>query len=143
MRIAYIFLWRIAKPDGVSKKIRGQIEAWKREGHEVLAICLTDEHELGGDEDFELVCFRTDAGLGKRIGSEREARRSIESRLAQFTPDVVYMRQTAQVRLVEMIGRAWPLVFEINSEELSQMRLVAGESRRWKDWARLLLVCLM
>jgi len=107
MRIAYVCYWNLDVPDGVTKKLHGQVEQWRARSHEV-----------------ELFALRPAGPWERFTGSGRVA-----SAVRRFSPDLVYLRYDLYLPQIAALVRRFPTVIEVNSG-------LRGEMRRRRPAAR-------
>lgn len=121
MKIAYVIHWNEGPRSGVFKKVVDQISEWTRLGHRVALFLFTigtgEEwvHELG---DVEVVAQSYQGGLSRMLDF-----RKLAQRVRQWKPDVIYHRfDHYYYSLPRLLGR-FPSVLEINSNDLTEMRM--------------------
>jgi hypothetical protein len=108
VRLAYVCYWNLASDDGVSRKIRGQVDAWVAAGHEARIFAIPP------------------AGLRSRWRSSAAVARD----LGAYAPDVLYLRYDLFLPPVwRFVGRV-PTAVEINSVERAELALRAGRRAR-------------
>jgi glycosyltransferase involved in cell wall biosynthesis len=124
MRIAYVAHINGLATSGVVSKVAGQIEEWRRRGHDVSLLLLTrdrgaPEMRLAGAQVFSY------QGIVARIGAlfrlVRAARR--------LEPNVLYFRRDIFYPQFLGLPRAAAFVVEINEDDLTEYRL--GSRRRF------------
>ncbi|MDX6671171.1 MAG: hypothetical protein QOI91_1534 [Solirubrobacteraceae bacterium] len=118
MRIAYACYWNAYSADGVSVKLGEQVEAWRAAGHEVEIFCVTPAGPPGARPAFEARRFEFRGGLG-RIGATRR----MEAEAARWEPDVVYLRYDLFVPPPLRLLRDFPVVAELNENDVEETRL--------------------
>ncbi|MNH72616.1 hypothetical protein D3C73_247870 [compost metagenome] len=121
MKIAYVIHWNEGPRSGVFKKVVDQISEWTRLGHRVALFLFTSGtgekwvHELGG---VEVVAQSYQGGLSRMLDF-----RKLAQRVRQWKPDVIYHRfDHYYYSLPRLLGR-FPSVLEINSNDLTEMRM--------------------
>lgn len=113
MRIAYACYVSAFKDDGVNKKIRAQIDYWRRAGHETELFCLSPEPGTGVAEPALDGHVFTFSGLRWRIAATVALARAVR----RFAPDVVYARFDIFVPPVWAAMGSVPMAFEINTDD--------------------------
>ena len=107
VRLAYVCYWNLAAEDGVSRKIRGQVDAWVGAGHDVRVFAIPP------------------TSIRDRWRRSVAVAREIEA----YAPEVVYMRYDLFLPPVwGVVGRV-PTAVEINSAERAELGL-RGRGRR-------------
>lgn len=128
MRIAYIVRWDVDSESGVLKKIRDQILAWSRLGHEVRLFALSTSSDVwSGLEELDVFVVGALGMLGRELGG-RAVRRAVEA----WEPDVAYVRFSTHLFSLEPLFTAVPVVLELNTHDL-------GEYRRYLSWPKFTL----
>ncbi|MCD4673164.1 MAG: glycosyltransferase [Anaerolineaceae bacterium] len=123
MKIAYLSynLMHSIANGGVGRKIRSTIQAWNEAGHTARWF-LTTSAEVSGEN---ITAFRF--GLGQR-GLRREIDRSRQlghmlQAVADFQPDVVYMRSGIYTYPLHRLFRIAPVVQELNTLDVIEYRM--------------------
>lgn len=105
-RIAYLLVHAVGENDGVTAKVQGQADAWRRLGVDVeLFVMSPTEHSFGAHR------FPA-TSMWRRFVLDHEL---IEA-VAAFEPDVVYLRYALWSRSLEAVVRAYPSVLELNTK---------------------------
>jgi len=125
MKIAYVIPSNNDSEDGVLKKIAGQMRIWLQEGHEAKLFVLSRRQKVwdGIVELTEAIIFsprqRYDVfRFGKLVQCVK-----------QWQPDIVYIRSMIYLPFVHNLLLSLPVVVEVNTKEVSEMKL------RSKFWA--------
>lgn len=139
-RIAYLAHGVHGRHDGVRAKILAQTAMWAELDPDV-EIGLFVRCEAGADEDWRgqphMVRVRSSrAGLAGRL-LQRELL-SIE--VARWRPDVLYLRYSTVSPSVVLLARSVPTVVELNTLDLSELRMRSRLRYRWARATRNLLL---
>jgi hypothetical protein len=108
LKIAYVCYWNRFGSDGVMKKIDGQVDRWRRAGHEVEVFCVTR-----GDADahpWRLFPFVSGPGRYR-------ATQALQNAVLEYRPEVVYFRLDIFVPPLGRVMRQIPTVLEIQGGE--------------------------
>lgn len=135
MRIAYLMHWNDGPASGVFKKVLGQLAAWKQLGHEPALFLFT---RAGKDEFTGDTLPLADAGevplmvqsYSRGYRRMREFRK-LSMRLKEWRPDVIYHRYDAYYSSLPGLLSRYPSVLEINTDDISELRLQRGRSARY------------
>lgn len=103
MRIVFVSPDSSSVESGVTKKIRGQVRAWRDEGHEVVLVEPGNRSMRG---------MRLVPTLSAML---RQA--------ASLGPDVVYVRHTTWVPRLSRVARRHTLVLELNGDDVRELRV--------------------
>lgn len=130
MRIAYIIIHDITINDGITKKIAGQIQIWKKLGHEVEIFCSIDkrgnpaiparQYEIGSN------FWRKHFAKDKRLLAD----------INEYNPDIVYFRYNMWNTTLNHIFKKYRTVVEINSNDLGEYYLQFKERCELKTFRR-------
>lgn len=127
MRVAFLVNWREGAGSGIYNKVADQAAAWERLGHDVGLFVST---EAGAVEDWQrlpatrFVASRTGSPLSKLLARERAVRRADE-----WGPDVGYVRHGLVYPGLLRFARRYPLVVEVNGDDLAELAHVAPRQR--------------
>ena len=140
MRIAYLAHGVHGRRDGVRSKILAQAAMWS-ELDPTIEVGLFVRCEAGAALDWHgqphVVKVRSSqAGVVGRL-LQREIL-SIE--LARWRPDVIYLRYSTVSPSVAMLVRSIPTVVELNTLDLSELRMRSVVRYRWARATRSLLL---
>ena len=125
MRIAYVAHWDVSTETGVLKKVSAQVHEWIGEGHEVKCFIVSSGQTVWqGIADLPLHIL-----LNQTFGKRAFGGRSLLHAVAAWNPDIVYLRYTTYYPVLETLVRRVPAVAEINSDDLSEFRLILSRSR--------------
>ena len=120
MRIAYVCYWNVLRRGGVAGKIASQSEQWGALGHESRVFCLTRAPST--ELPWELFTF---GSLFERIRATRELQRAV----ADWGPDVVYLRHDVFLPPLGRLLRAFPTIAEVQTNEPAEPAVRAGGRR--------------
>ncbi|WP_161540670.1 glycosyltransferase family 4 protein [Rhodothermus marinus] len=122
LKIAYLVHLNLGPSSGVSKKIASQIKLWKKLGVEIFFCVITRRGDVanfvvdvGGNPFFY---YGGAYSLGK-LRAMHQATREI----LFWNPDVVYLRRDLVYPAYLRLASKFPLVQEVNSDELAELRL--------------------
>jgi glycosyltransferase involved in cell wall biosynthesis len=125
MRIAYVAHWDVSAETGVIKKITAQVQQWTAEGHEVKCFVVSPGDDVWhGIADLPLHVLLQQTFWKRAFGG-----RSLLRAVAEWNPDVLYLRYTTYYPVLETLVRRLPTVAEINSDDLSEFRLILPRTR--------------
>jgi len=129
MRIAYVSLhWPRLASSSIGKKVIMQTAAWRKAGHEVKFFShmhsLPDQEGLL-DGTYQIYEVKNGllGGLRTEINRINAAARLIQ-RVAEWRPDIIYMRWAMYVFPIQHLFRIAPLVVEINTNDINEHRLL-------------------
>lgn len=134
MRLAYLAGWPGGPDTGPFKKIAEQTRLWAELGAEVgLFILTTRQHEEAwrGVPAATHVVARTGHALALAAQKERLLRRALA-----WSPDVLYHRYSMTYPGLVVAVRTAPLVVEINTDDVSEYRLIAPRKARLNELTR-------
>ena len=134
MRIAYLVHFRGGAETGIFRKVATHADEWTRRGHEVGLFVATDPAAEADWRALPQAVAVSAASTGARamlVGRERLA-----GRLLRWRPDVVYARHTLAYPGLIRVVRRFPTVFEINSDDLAEFRLVSPRRHRFASLTR-------
>ncbi len=132
MRIAYLAHFRGGAETGIFRKIAGQANEWDRLGATVGLFATTDAAAAADWRALPAAAsVRTATHSPVSLLVERER---LAGDVLSWRPDLVYARHTLFYPGLLRIERAVPLVFEINSNDLTEFASVSPR-RYW--YARL------
>ena len=124
MKIAYVLHWNLGRNDGVTQKIRTQIEAWTAAGCDARVFCLTPtvSHPVGLHETtlFEFTSNRT------RITASTMLARAVRN----WAPELLYCRYMSLLPSLVRLFRTFPVVVEINSDIINEAHMRLGPCMR-------------
>ncbi len=131
MRILYFVHWELGEADGVTRKIIGQCDTWRKHGHEVL-LCAVSSSTVASDTAIKR--FVPKGALRDRF----VRRRSVERHIQKVRPDLVYTRTGLFHRSLSVVGRSVPVIREINTDEPAERAQVLRSVPSPANLARLL-----
>ncbi len=119
MRIAYLAYLPLSTETGVLKKVVGQMSAWRAAGHEAALFALAPGERFvwPGAADGEVHPTWVGGLAGVYAASLRQARH-----VHAWRPDVIYARFGVYLPGWARLARATPMVAEINSDDVAEMR---------------------
>jgi hypothetical protein len=129
MRIAYLINHDIRRNDGVTVKIRAQIGEWKRQGEIVQVFSYVPEK---GESILPADQFPRGNYLTSRLLRDHALLNAIED----FRPDLLYLRYDVWSVTIGELIRKYPVVAELNSIDINEMRLLWVEHRTVKSFLR-------
>lgn len=129
MRIAYVFHWNEGAESGVSKKARAHARLWEEAGHQVALFLLSRQQATGGLGGDVSPPMETAAYYRGAIDRFSAARR-LAAEVRRWNPDVVYHRFDLYYSALAELGRFYPLVLEVNTDDYWEYRLGARH-RYW------------
>jgi len=139
MRLAYVAHINLDPESGVFKKIFQQTQTWKILGAEVRIYLLTRN---------EVLAYKvTEGGWGYAftyVGgpfspSRQRALGWLVEELVGWRPDLVYLRRDFFYPAYRRIARDYPVVMEINTNELDELRLYSRSHLLYHALTRRLL----
>jgi hypothetical protein len=119
MKIAYIAHIDMKRDSGVRKKVAGQVQVWKEEGHEVKLFVLSpiDVPWIGMDGILAEV-FLFPRGLIRRfLVVER-----LIQRVIAWMPDLIYHRFNRFYPSLEAAMSRYPAILELVSDDIGQVK---------------------
>lgn len=134
-RIAYLLSYDLSRNDGVVKKIRSQTEEWQKHGVEVRVFCMT--HSISPVE-FEVNQYLIDGAIFGRVRKQRELINDLED----FSPDVIYHRYEFWNATTIYLGKAFKVIAELNTDDLSEYKLKLKQEKTLKSLLRYFIVKL-
>lgn len=140
LRIAYLAHGIHGRRDGVRAKILAQAAMWAHLDPKVK-VGLFVRCEAGADEDWRVqphvVKVRSSrAGVAGRL-LQREI---LSVELARWRPDIIYLRYSTVSPSIVALARAIPTVVELNTLDLSELRMRSQLRYRWARATRNLLL---
>lgn len=129
MKIAYIVNHQIWKNDGVTKKIAAQISTWKEFGHDVKIFCFTRKV---GDSILNARQYELKGAIVNRLLRDREFLEDV----ADFNPDMVYLRYDVWSRNLSSIMDKYPTVLELNTLDVKEFKVLVEKERSFKSVLR-------
>jgi len=121
MKIAYLFHWNEGPESGVFKKICSQAAAWSNMGHEVKLFIFTNNQN--DDWDRHCGCIEADIARYHSWKSRFSRFRQLVERVQQWEPNMIYHRFDLYYPSMNRLFRKYPTVVEINSSDLTEMRM--------------------
>jgi len=123
MRVAYFVHLNFDWESGVTKKVFSQLTSWRTEGVEVRLFCVTRSKNLM-DSLRNFPWAKVYAYEGGPFSRSRllAMGKAVEEIIA-WNPDVVYSRRDLYYPPVERLAKSLPLVLEINSDEMAELKI--------------------
>lgn len=118
MRILYLTFEPQSATTGVGSKIKKQIEHWQLLGHAVRHVSLRPSSE----PTTEACAYPVRQARINATVSAFLARKAIARSIAEFTPDIIYMRQMMWFPGLGNALNRWPVIEEVNSDFRSETR---------------------
>lgn len=128
-RIAYFIHHDISRNDGVTKKIKGQIDYWRKLGLEVKCFCVLPK--IG---DSILPCNKYEANhyLKQRLTLNTELIDDID----EFNPDIIYFRYDTWSRNYSVLSKKYKVVCELNTLDVEEFNLLFKKDKTLKSLLR-------
>lgn len=126
MRIAYVAKGNFASGAGVLRKIDGQTAEWRAAGHSTQLFALTTA-PTGNAEPNCPSEFRYAGGWTSRWSSCRQVVRHV----AEWQPDIIYLRQCSYQPQFRLLFNVAPVVIEVNADDTKELRLVSRVSHMY------------
>jgi glycosyltransferase involved in cell wall biosynthesis len=124
MKIIYIVSEDIAKNTGIVQKIRAQTNIWKDKGHEVLIVSLSSSSKESFLNDSVILEIKKTRSIVSKIISYFTKAKKLDNVLAEFKPDVIYMRYVMYYPfLPSVLNKYAPYVIEINSDDVVETKI--------------------
>lgn len=119
MRIAYFLEWDASRESGVLKKIAGQVREWTKRGNEVKLFVITPADQVWvGINDLSIELFKS-----TRVRQNFYYTIQLAKRIKEWKPDLIYSRFVLYYPALETIVKSFPLVYEINSNDLAEYKI--------------------
>jgi hypothetical protein len=119
VRIAYLCFVSAYATDGVNAKIAAQALRWRRAGHEVEVLALSDRAARKTAEPQLPATIFEFAGMADRV----RATVRMAAATRRLRPDVVYLRYDAFLPPLAPLLSPLPVVLEINTDDRREYRL--------------------
>ncbi len=141
MRIAYLLVINLGVYDGVIQKIVSQINSWNYYGHEVQVFCITPDAYRQSSLYASKVKINTYVEGGKLKKAKNylldifklsKFHKKIEKDLNSFNPEIVYVRNTFYQPYIGRIVKQYIGVYEYNTSELKEYKLLAKTFFKYK-----------
>ena len=131
MRIAYVSLhWPRPAASSIGKKVIQQTSAWQAAGHEVRFFSHMHQSDnagtlVEGSRFIYEVANDRMGGLKTEINRIKAAEELIRS-VADYHPDVIYLRWAMYVYPIQRLFRIAPVVVEVNTHDLREHQLLGA-----------------
>ncbi|MFF2484028.1 glycosyltransferase [Paenibacillus sp. NPDC058071] len=124
MKIAYLIHWNEGPESGVFKKVVEQMTEWRKLSHEVALFLFTSRPDIAwGEYAPGITCFVSHySGRSGRFKAFSQLAQSVR----EWEPDAIYHRFDLYYGPLPSLLRAYPSVLEINTNDLSEMRMEKG-----------------
>jgi hypothetical protein len=129
MRIAYISLhWPRPAASSIGKKITQQTSAWMAAGHEVKFFSHMHSYEkLAGLINASYFIYSIEKGSLGNIKTEinrMKAAAQLVKAVAEYCPDIIYLRWGMYVYPIQRLFQIAPVVVEINTHDVREHQLL-------------------
>lgn len=117
MRIAYVTVHVAPElmQGGVGKKIKSQLNLWRKAGHEVTLFSLTPD-EIPFPDEHQII-FDAKISLPKREINRASGLIRLLDSVHTYKPDVIYLRFGLYSYPLHRLFKIAPIVLEINSDD--------------------------
>jgi hypothetical protein len=116
VKIAYLLYYDLSNYDGVAKKVETQTQEWKILGHTVEIFCFTRE--------IKQPVFNANQYLFKHpLWDRLKINTPFLDDIADFQPDLIYMRHDFLGRTLSKLLNLFPIVTEVNGHIFNEARL--------------------
>ena len=129
MRIAYLLYWLDGPQSGVFKKVMGQLDQWKQRGHEIKLFLLSaaDSHlsqalQTVAQHQALVTLTNFDIFLFRSLVERLQVIASMGQQVRRWNPDLIYCRKTTYHPALKKLASDIPLVVEINSDDVAELR---------------------
>lgn len=129
MKIAYIAESYTFKYSGVLSKLTSQLKIWNQSGHEakLLLISLPAKHAVNKVDNMHIFTYKYALFLPKpfrQYANKILSVRSMKQYIQQFSPDVIYYRQSIWYPgLIGCLHQA-PYIVELNTYDFGEKKLL-------------------
>lgn len=122
MKIAYVTysLMHTIANGGVGLKIRTAVRAWNEAGHTARWF-LTTSAEVSGENTIAYRFGEGQRGLRRELDRSRQLGRMLQA-VAEFQPDVIYLRSGIYTYPLQRLFRIAPVVMELNTIDITEYR---------------------
>jgi len=133
MRIVYLFRWNEEAQSGVVKKVQAQVQQWAMQGHEPYIILFSYARApiLQEIPNFGVPTLKI--AFHPPLETNLAAHRAAQT-IRTLKPDIVYVRQMPFYPLLWPVYRNFPVVTEVNTNDLGQYRRMFHGLQRGKYW---------
>lgn len=140
MKIAYFLNWEARWGQGILQKVLSHVRAWMDAGCDVRIFMLSpEEHvqELVRQRDPEIaLVVRRHYNLADRLIQYGP----LAQMAAAWKPDIVYLRYAGYYPALAALARQFPLVLEINTDDIKEYPLVSFYHNWYNRLTRRLLL---
>ncbi len=127
MKIAYLLHLNLGPNSGVFKKIVAQSNLWKEMGHQIGIFVFTREDDVykkitayKGHFDIECEVYENYPKLFPL--SRFKAINNVVKKVYRYAPDIVYTRRDLYYPQLRKMAKDFPLVIEVNSNEIIELK---------------------
>lgn len=124
MKIAYIVSWDITRNDGVTRKIKEQIDSWKSFGEEVVVFCCTTRL---GKSNLDAKQFLVKNSLISKFLGPNNFVKEIEL----YNPDIIYLRFELFKPYLKYLISKIPTIVEINTDDIAELKASINNIRNY------------
>lgn len=134
LRIAYVAKVKVSEESGITRKIRSQMAMWsRRPGVQAALFALVRaRHAREGGPVVEATLFPYAPAPWSRANAVRRLAQAVRD----WRPTVVYLRQCVYQPGLSRLLRAHPLVVELNTDDVGEMRLRGGPQHAYNRMTR-------
>jgi len=120
MKIAYLLYHDIKSNSGVTKKIKGQIDEWRKNGHQVCVYAFVPSK---GVSILDAKQYINKSPFFSRLLLNSE----VLSDISTFSPDIVYFRYDIWSKTLSKILKRYKVIVELNTLDLDEFLLLLKE----------------
>lgn len=128
-KIAYLIHHDITRNDGVTKKIKGQVDYWRALDVDVECFCILP---LCNDSILQSHQYESKHYLKQRLGVNLQ----LINDIGQFNPDVVYFRYDTWSRNFSILASKYKIICELNTLDIEEFYLLYKKDKTIKSWLR-------
>lgn len=128
-KIAYLIHHDISKNDGVTKKIKGQVELWRKLGVEVECFCVLPKF---GDSILHCNQYEAKQYLKQRLRLNTK----LINDIIEFNPDIIYFRYDTWSRNYSFLSKKFKIVCELNTLDVDEFYLLFLHDKSLKSFLR-------
>lgn len=129
MKIAYLISHNISRNDGVTKKIKGQIDEWQKLGCKVKVFAIVP-HAADSILDAQKYL------LGNYLSSRLTKINKLLADMEDFGPDCVYFRYDTWSMTLSHILKKYKSIAELNTYDLGEFYLLMKKEKTVKSALR-------
>lgn len=140
MRIAILLHWNEGEKSGVFKKVLSQVRIWKSQNYVSLHVVSRRPLSEVWKRSLEEVPFSFHLYSAHSATTRLRAWREAVEALKGQRPDVVYHRYDLYMPALKELSQSYPLVLEINTDDLAEYCLRKGLRCLYNRFTRALLL---